>query len=125
MKVTQLTCSTLLIFAANELGWTDLTDVCDGLHHTQCPVEATRIYNKRWHTFLKTYLKGASPLGNITRVWFRQEDQARSSLHVHAAIWVDPDTIKEDAIVGTAPRVDACSTRAQRAWRKFVLKVFC
>jgi len=51
MKGTQLTCSTLLIFAANELGWTDLTDACDGLHHTQCPVEATRIYNKRWHTF--------------------------------------------------------------------------
>ena len=77
MKGTQLTCSTLPIFAANELGWTDLTDVCDGLHHTQCPVEATRIYNKRWHTFLKTYLKGASPLGNITRVWFRQEDQVQ------------------------------------------------
>ena len=65
-------------FAANELGWTDLTDACDGLHHTQCPVEATRIYNNRWHTFLKTYLaKGPSPIGDITRVWFRQEDQVQ------------------------------------------------
>ena len=51
--------------------------------------------------------------------------QARSSLHVHAAIWVDPETIKEDAIVGTAPRADACVTRAQHAWRKFVLRVCC
>ena len=74
-------------FAANELGWTDLTDACDGLHHTQCPVEATRIYNKRWHTFLKTYLKGASPLGNITRVWFRQEDQVQQ---LHPCIMLAP-----------------------------------
>ena len=51
---------------------------CDSLHHTQCPVEATRIYNNRWHTFLKTYLaKGPSPIGDITRVWFRQEDQVQ------------------------------------------------
>lgn len=65
-------------YAANELGWSDLTGACDGLHHTQCPVEATRIYNNRWHTFLKTYLaKGPSPIGDITRVWFRQEDQVQ------------------------------------------------
>ena len=64
-------------YAANELGWSDLTGACDGLHHTQCPVEATRIYNNRWHTFLKTYLaKGPSPIGDITRVWFRQELKA-------------------------------------------------
>ena len=149
-----------VLCAANELGWSDMRAGCDGLHHTQCPVEATRIYNHRWKSFLDTYLKGSSPLGNITRVWWRQEDQvrrmhfmfmllthksqlcrsstkhctaiagfsslfwqARGSLHVHAAIWVDPATIKEDAIIGTAPRADACSTRAQRAFRKFVLKV--
>jgi len=49
--------------------------------------------------------------------------QARGSLHIHAAIWVNPDTISEDAIVGTAPREEACTTRAQRVWRKFVLRV--
>ena len=63
---------------ANELGWSDLTAACDGLHHTQCPVEATRIYNRRWESFLKSYLKGSSPIGNITRVWWRQEDQVHS-----------------------------------------------
>ena len=36
---------------------------------------------------------------------------------------VDPDSIKEDAICGTAPRAEACTTSAQRKWRKFVLKV--
>ena len=49
--------------------------------------------------------------------------QARGSLHVHAAIWVEPGTIKEEAIVGTAPRKDACKTSAERSWRKFVLNV--
>ena len=44
----------------------------------QCPVEATRIYNRRWESFLKSYLKGSSPIGNITRVWWRQEDQVHS-----------------------------------------------
>ena len=131
---------------ANELGWSDLTEACDGIHHTQCPVEAIRIYNHRWDTFRKTYLApGPSPLGDITRLWWRHEDQvhlllwslhkhvltskkivawqARGSLHIHAALWIDPATIKEDAIVGTAPRKAACTTRAQRAWRKFVLRV--
>ena len=42
--------------------------------------------------------------------------QARGSLHIHAAIWVDPDTIKEDAIVGTAPREEACTTREHNAY---------
>ena len=102
MKGTQLTCSPLLIFAANELGWTDLTDVCDGLHHTQCPVEATRIYNKRWHTFLKTYLKGASPLGNITRVWFRQEDQVQE-LHPCSIMLAHLSSYNRSAYARTPP----------------------
>ena len=32
-------------------------------------------------------------------------------------------TLKEEGIVGTAPRESACTTRAMREWRKFVLKV--
>lgn len=73
-------------FTANEHGLSDLTAACNGLHHTKCPVEATRIYNRRWEAFLKSYLKGASPIGDITRVWWRQEDQARGSLHVHKTL---------------------------------------
>ena len=40
--------------------------------------------------FRNAYLKPgtASPIGKIKRVWGRLEDQARASLHVHAAVWV-------------------------------------
>jgi len=88
-------------FTANESGWSDLRAACGGKHHSQCPVEATRNYNRRWEAFLKKYLKGNTPIGKVTRVWWRQEDQARGSLHVHAAIWVEEGTLKEDAIVAT------------------------
>ena len=64
-------------FTANESGWSDLRAACDGKHHSKCPVEATRAYNRRWEAFLKNYLKGKSPIGTILRVWWRQEDQAR------------------------------------------------
>ena len=64
-------------FTANESGWSDLRAACDGKHHSKCPVEATRAYNRRWEAFLKNYLKGKSPIGTIQRVWWRQEDQAR------------------------------------------------
>ena len=66
--------------AANEAGWSDLKAACGGLHHTKCPVDATRAYNRRWEAFLKTYLKGQSPIGDIMRVWWRHEDQARCTL---------------------------------------------
>ena len=67
---------------SKELTWSDLAAACDGLHHTQCPAESTRIYNHRWETFRKTYLTaGPSPLGNSTRVWWRHEDQVLLSAH--------------------------------------------
>ena len=68
---------TSLPCTANEGGWSDLRAACDGEHHSKCPVEATRAYNRRWEAFLKTYLHGSSPIGKISRVWWRQEDQAR------------------------------------------------
>ena len=64
-------------FTANESGWSDLRAACEGKHHSKCPVEATRAYNRRWEAFLINYLKGKSPIGTIQRVWWRQEDQAR------------------------------------------------
>ena len=73
---TVLSVSLLQFCTANELGWSDLTEACDGLQHTLCPVETNRIYNYRWDKFRKTYLAtGPSPLGDITRVWWRHEDQ--------------------------------------------------
>ena len=72
-----------------------------------------------------------SSISDITRVWWRQEDQARGSLHVHIVFWVaqgegwdfdDTSPLPGDkAILGTAPRRDACRTPEERPWRKFVL----
>lgn len=42
---------------------------------------------------------------------------------MHAAIWVEPDTVDESQIMSTAPRKDDCRTSAERQWRSFVLKV--
>lgn len=56
-------------FTCNETGWSDLHAACGGEHHSQRPVGATRQYNRRWQAFLKKYLSGQSPIGDITRVW--------------------------------------------------------
>jgi hypothetical protein len=56
-------------FTCNETGWSDLKAACGGEHHSQRPVEATRQYNHRWQLFLKTYLKGDTPIGKIERVF--------------------------------------------------------
>ena len=42
---------------------------------------------------------------------------------MHAAIWVEPDTVDESQIVSTAPRKEDCRTSAETQWRSFVLKV--
>jgi hypothetical protein len=108
-------------FTCNETGWSDLVAACDGEHHSERPVEATRQYNRRWDAFLRKYLHGDTPIGTIERVWWRHEDQARGSLHIHICIWVKPDTIRDEGIVATAPR--GVQTRAEREWRQFVRRV--
>ena len=105
-------------FTANEGGWSDLIGACESEHYGARPVESTRQYNRRWDAFLKTYLQGDSPIGHIDRVWWRQEDQSRGSLHVHACIWVTSETINEEGIVATAPR--NARARPERQWRAFV-----
>ena len=120
-------------FTANEMGWADLAYACDGEDFDSRPIDATRHYHHRWTNFNNSYLKVglASPLGKISRKWFRQEDQARGSLHVHMAIWVErapgipsaqPTGLAEARnICGTAPQ--AVDTSDHRAWRQFVQKV--
>ena len=120
-------------FTANEFGWEDLRAACGtGTHPYNSPIEATRHYEHRWKEFLGTYLKkGPSALGTIENVWYRHEDQNRGSLHVHAAIWVEVGTEKDDAIVGTVPRMSdeeygalsAASKTSFDAWRAFIKKV--
>ena len=118
-----------LTFTANESGWADVTSATQGVAYARRPVETTRQYNHRWTEFKSRFLRGKSPLGEITHTWHRQEDQARGSLHVHMAIWVKEGTENPDAIRATAPRGDniqdptAGLTPAQLAWRTFVTNV--
>jgi hypothetical protein len=132
-------------FTANEFGWSDMTGACDGVHHGQVPVKSTRHYFHRWELFHDEYLKPGrkSPLGQINNIWYRQEDQSRGSLHVHAAIWVEGEPTWK-GIHGTAPKVGDAPTRpeegassrqqqkyekdreshaASQIWRDFVIKL--
>jgi len=110
-------------FTANEFGWSDMKQAIHGAHFAEAPVDATRHYHYRWEVFKDMFLKPGtkSPIGTIERTWYRHEDQARGSLHVHMAIWVVKGTEDPTAIIGTAPR--NCNSPEERAWRNFVLKV--
>ena len=107
------------------MGWRDLRRACDGEHAGARPVEATRQYNYRWNEFNRRFLQKDSPVGYIERSWYRHEEQGRGSLHVHMALWIKGgiDKATPDAIVGMAPRLEACGTPAEREWRDFVLHV--
>jgi hypothetical protein len=132
-------------FTANEFGWNDMTDACDGVHHGKVPVKSTRHYFHRWKLFQDEYLKPGtkSPLGEISEIWYRQEDQSRGSLHVHAAIWVKGEATWH-GIHGTAPNVGEAPSplnpqatdrdklaytkklekhEASKRWREFVIKL--
>ena len=116
-------------FTANEMGWTDLRRACDGASFGSRPVEATRHYHHRWQAFKSKFLTGKTPIGHIEHIWYRHEEQARGSLHVHAAIWVRRRQLADgswasgatpEAIVAMRPRpTDASSPLAHR-WRTFV-----
>jgi len=114
-------------FTAAENLWSDLQQACGNAHHGERPVDATRHYQRRWEAFKKNFLAPGtqSPLGSISRTWHRQEDQARGSLHVHMAIWIEGGAEVGEAyaknIRGTAPH--NCSTAAEYAWRDFVINV--
>ena len=110
-----------LTLTENERGWRDLRTATGGAYHGDRPVEATRQYHRRWASFKKIFLTGDTPIGTITHLWYRHEDQVRGSLHIHMAIWVHKDTAKPEAICGPAPR--QCSTPAELEWRRFVLGV--
>lgn len=95
------------------------------------PPPACNALVSRWEAFRAAYLTTGtkSPIGKITRFWGRFEDQARASLHVHSAIWVEGDESHDDAsgpmdgikaITCEAPRNS--SSPAGDAWRNAVLR---
>ena len=59
-------------FTANESGWADVTQACDGVNYVRRPVEATRQYHQRWSSFKSRFLTGVTPLGKVLHTWHRQ-----------------------------------------------------
>ncbi|XP_073688692.1 uncharacterized protein [Garra rufa] len=54
------------------------------------PVTAARMFDHRWHCFLKTVIMSpANPIGKIKDYFYRVEFQQRGSPHVHCLFWVE------------------------------------
>ncbi|XP_058478094.1 uncharacterized protein LOC131449268 [Solea solea] len=70
---------------AEELEWADR---CELLRRN--PVTAARMFDFRWHCFLKEVLMSPSnPIGKIKDYFYRVEFQQRGSPHVHCLFWVE------------------------------------
>nr|XP_055075157.1 uncharacterized protein LOC129454640 [Misgurnus anguillicaudatus] len=54
------------------------------------PVTAARMFDHRWHCFLKDIIMSpAQPIGKIKDYFYRVEFQQRGSPHVHCLFWVE------------------------------------
>ncbi|XP_061749313.1 uncharacterized protein LOC133547832 [Nerophis ophidion] len=68
-----------------QLEWADR---CELLRRN--PVTAARMFDYRWHCFLKEVLMSPSqPVGKIVDYFYRIEFQQRGSPHVHALFWIE------------------------------------
>jgi len=68
-----------------DLEWADR---CELLRRN--PVTAARMFDFRWHCFLKTVLMSPSqPIGKIVDYFYRVEFQQRGSPHVHCLFWIE------------------------------------
>ena len=68
-----------------DLEWADR---CELLRRN--PVTAARMFDYRWHCFLKEVLMSPSqPIGKIVDHFYRIEFQQRGSPHVHALFWIE------------------------------------
>ncbi|KAK0134798.1 OTU domain-containing protein 4 [Merluccius polli] len=72
----------------------DWADKCGLLRRN--PVTAARLFDHRWHCFLKdVILSKSQPIGKVIDYFYRVEFQQRGSPHVHCLFWVE-----------NAPRLD-------------------
>nr|XP_043868972.1 uncharacterized protein LOC122758736 [Solea senegalensis] len=70
---------------AEELEW---ADKCELLRRN--PVTAARMFDFRWHCFLREVLMSPSnPIGKIKDYFYRVEFQQRGSPHVHCLFWIE------------------------------------
>lgn len=64
------------------------TDKCEMLRRN--PVTAARMFDFRWHCFLKDVLMSPShPIGKILDYFYRVEFQQRGSPHAHCLFWIE------------------------------------
>ncbi|XP_062389285.1 uncharacterized protein LOC134077598 [Sardina pilchardus] len=94
-------------FSSADMRWTNLLSTLllqEGRHETledlqwadkcellrQNPVTAARMFDHRWHCFLKGVLMSpANPIGKIVDYFYRVEFQQRGSPHVHCLFWIE------------------------------------
>ncbi|XP_059198565.1 uncharacterized protein LOC131978809 [Centropristis striata] len=70
---------------AEELEWADRCQLLRGN-----PVTAAKMFDFRWHCFLKEVLMSPSnPIGKIKDYFYRVEFQQRGSPHVHCLFWIE------------------------------------
>ncbi|XP_075334585.1 uncharacterized protein LOC142395729 [Odontesthes bonariensis] len=69
---------------AEQLEW---ADKCELLR--QNPVTAARMFDFRWHVFLREVLMSpANPIGKVVDYYYRVEFQQRGSPHCHCLFWI-------------------------------------
>ncbi|CAJ1060221.1 uncharacterized protein LOC121898666 isoform X1 [Xyrichtys novacula] len=91
-----------------DLEW---ADKCDLLRRN--PVLAARMFDYRWHLFLKEVLMSpANPIGKILDYFYRVEFQQRGSPHVHCLFWIENapviDVNTDDEVVQFIDRYVSC-----------------
>nr|XP_057908359.1 uncharacterized protein LOC131104820 [Doryrhamphus excisus] len=98
---------------AAELEWADR---CDLLRRN--PVTAARMFDFRWHVFLKEVIMSLSqPIGKVVDYFYRVEFQQRGSPHVHCLFWVDKapkiDVNTDEEVTDFIDRYVTCELQTQ------------
>ena len=79
----------------------------------QNPVTAARMFDHRWHSFLKDVIMSpAAPIGKISDYFYRVEFQNRGSPHCHCLFWVESapqiDKDPDDKVVDFIDKYVSC-----------------
>ncbi|KAK0135929.1 hypothetical protein N1851_028200 [Merluccius polli] len=98
---------------AEQLEWADR---CDLLRRN--PVTAARMFDFRWHCFLKEVLMSPSnPIGKIKDYFYRVEFQQRGSPHVHCLFWIENapiiDKNTDEEVIQFIDKYVACELPAE------------
>ncbi|XP_053179094.1 uncharacterized protein LOC128362380 [Scomber japonicus] len=98
---------------AEDLEW---ADKCELLRRN--PVTAARMFDYRWHVFLREVLMSPSnPIGKIVDFFYRVEFQQRGSPHVHCLFWIENapkiDENTDEEVVEFIDKYVTCELPAQ------------